>query len=111
MSTKMSARGIVGSLRLVGVTAAIAAGIAGFSTVDTHDATTTDVSAASFKLTDQQGAALSNLFGKLNLPPVTLKAKTCNNMEKANVPDDVLLKLGCIVIPDAGEIIGGSIFS
>jgi hypothetical protein len=38
MSTKMSARGIVGSLRLVGVTAAIAAGVAGFSTVDTASA-------------------------------------------------------------------------
>jgi hypothetical protein len=34
MSTKMSARGIVGSLRLLGVTAAVAAGIAGFATVD-----------------------------------------------------------------------------
>jgi hypothetical protein len=111
MSTKMSARGIVGSLRLVGVTAAIAAGIAGFSTVDTHDATTTDVSAASFKLTDQQGAMLSNLVSKINLPKITLPVKTCKQMDKANVPADVQLKLGCIVVVEGGEIIGGSIFS
>jgi hypothetical protein len=112
MSTKMIARGVVGSLRLVGVTAAVAAGIAGFATVGASPAAAdSNVSAAQFKLTDQQGAALSNLFGKLNLPPVTLKAKTCNNMDKANVPEDVMLKLGCIVIPESGEIIGGSIFS
>jgi hypothetical protein len=109
MSTKMSARGIVGSLRLVGVTAAVAAGIAGFSTVEAQ--ATADVSAAKFQLTDQQGAALSSLVGRLNLPQVNLSAKTCKNMDKANVPDDVLLKLGCIVVPDSGEIIGGSIFS
>ena len=112
MSTKMTARGIVGSLRLVGATAAVAAGIAGFATVSATPAdAATNVSAASFQLTDSQGAALSNLFGKLTLPQIQLPAKTCKNMDKANVPDDVMLKLGCIVIPDAGEIIGGSIFS
>jgi hypothetical protein len=110
MSTKT--RGIVGSLRLVGATAAVAAGIAGFATVSATPATAaTDVSAASFTLTDQQGAALSNLVGKVALPEISLPAKTCKQMDKVNVPDDVLLKLGCIVIPDAGEIIGGSIFS
>jgi hypothetical protein len=34
MSTKVIARRVVGSLRLVGVTAAVAAGIAGFATVE-----------------------------------------------------------------------------
>jgi hypothetical protein len=87
MSTKMSARGIVGSLRLVGVTAAVAAGIAGFATVG---ATPVDASAA-------QGGV------------VPLNA--CQNMERADVPLAVYLKHGCIVIPDEGEIIGGSIFS
>jgi hypothetical protein len=111
MSTKMSARGIVGSLRLVGVTAAVAAGIAGFSTVDAHSAATTEVSAAKFVLTDQQGAMLSKLVSKINLPKVTLPVKTCKQMDKANVPDDVMIKLGCIVVVDGGEIIGGPIFS
>ena len=111
MSTKMSARGIVGSLRLVGVTVAVAAGIAGFSALPAQAATTTDVSAAAkFQLNDQQGAALSQLVSKVTLPKLTLKAKTCKQMDEANVPDDVLLKLGCIVIPDSGEILGGSIF-
>ena len=112
MSTKMIARGIVGSLRLVGVSAAVAVGIAGFATVGAGPAAaSTEVSAAKFQLTDKQGEALSALVSKINLPKISLKAKTCNNMEKANVPDDVLLKLGCIVIPEAGEIIGGPIFS
>ena len=112
MSTKMTARGIVGSLRLVGATAAVAAGIAGFATVSAPPAdAATHVSAASFKLTDAQSAMLSNLVSKVTLPPITLKAKTCKQMDDANVNDDVLLKLGCIVIPDKGEIKGGSIFS
>jgi hypothetical protein len=46
MSTKMSARGIVGSLRLIGVTAAVAAGIAGFATVDAAPAPQLDLAAA-----------------------------------------------------------------
>jgi hypothetical protein len=46
MSTKMSARGVVGSLRLIGVTAAMAAGIAGFATVDAARAPQLDLAAA-----------------------------------------------------------------
>ena len=112
MSTTMSARGIAGSLRLVGATAAVAAGIAGFAAVSAAPAgAATDVGAAQFRLTDAQGAALTQLVGNLNLPHVTLKAKTCTQMDKADVPTAVLLKLGCIVVPDSGEIIGGSIFS
>ena len=84
MSTKMSARGIVGSLRLLGVTAAVAAGIAAVAA--------TPAAAAS---SAQQG----------NVPE-----KACENMERANVPLEVYLKHGCIVIPDEGEITGGSIF-
>jgi len=46
MSTKMIARGIVGSLRLVGATAAVAAGIAGFATVGAASASQLDLAAA-----------------------------------------------------------------
>jgi hypothetical protein len=46
MSTKMIARGIVGSFRLVGVTAAVAAGIAGFATVEAAPASPVDLAAA-----------------------------------------------------------------
>ena len=88
MSTKMIARGIVGSVRLAGVTAAVAAGIAGFATVGA-----TPASAAS-------SAAQGNV-----------PEKACQNMERAGVPLEVYLTHGCIVIPDEGEIIGGSIFS
>ena len=87
MSTKMTARGIAGTLRLVGVTAAVAAGIAGFATVGASPA-----------------AASADKGGDV---PV----KACQNMERANVPLAVYLKHGCIVIPDEGEIIGGPIFS
>ena len=111
MSTKMTARGIVGSLRLVGATAAVAAGIAGFATVSaTPAAAATNVSAASFKLTDAQGAALSNLVSKVTLPTITLPVKACVQMEQANVPTDVRAKLGCVVIPESGEITGSILF-
>ena len=108
MSTKMSARGIVGSLRLVGITAAVAVGIAGFGATPASAAPS--AAASKIVLTDQQGAALSQLLNRFTLPKITLKAKTCKQMDEANVPDDVMIKLGCIVIPEAGEIIGGSIF-
>lgn len=88
MSTKMITRGIVGSLRLVGVTAAVAVGIAGFASVSATP------------------AAADSSAAKGNVP-----MKACQNMERANVPLAVYLKHGCIVIPDEGEIIGGSIFS
>ena len=48
MSTKVIARGVVGSLRLVGVTAAVAAGVAGFATVEAG-AVPTDVAVVSAK--------------------------------------------------------------
>ena len=83
MSTKMSARGIVGSLRLVGVTAAIA----GITVL---------------------GAAPASAAPSADQGDIPLKA--CLNMQDAGVPDDVILKHGCIVIPDEGEITGGSIF-
>jgi hypothetical protein len=108
MSTKMIARGIVGSVRLLGVTAALAVGLATVSATPAQAATTVNV--AQFKLTDQQGAALSNLVSKVTLPKITLPVKACLQMEQANVPTDVRLKLGCIVVPADGEIIGGSIF-
>ena len=88
MSTTMIARNIAGSLRLVGATAAVAAGIAGFATVS--------MAPASATASADQG----------NVP-----ARACVNMERADVPLAVYLKLGCIVIPDEGEITGGSIFS
>jgi hypothetical protein len=83
MSTKMSARGIVGSFRLVAVTAAIA----GFATI---------------------GAAPASAATSADQGNVPLKA--CLNMQRADVSLEVLLKHDCIVIPDEGEITGGSIF-
>lgn len=109
MSTKMSARGIVGSLRLLGVTAAVAVGMVGLSAAPASAATTA-APAAQYRLTDAQGAALSNLVSKMTLPKITLPAKVCLQMEQANVPEDVRMKLGCIVIPVSGEITGGSVF-
>jgi len=86
MSTKMSARGIVGSLRRFGATATVVAGIAGFVALGAAPA-----SAAS-----AQG----------NVPE-----KACENMQRAGVPMDVFVKHGCLVdVPDSGEITDGSIF-
>jgi hypothetical protein len=85
MSTKTTARHLVGSLRLVGATAAVAAGIAGFATVSLAPAASAD---------------------KGGVVPV----KACQNMDRAGVPVEVYLKHGCIVIPESGEITGGSIF-
>jgi hypothetical protein len=109
MSTKMSARGIVGSLRLLGVTAAVAVGMVGLGAAPASAATTA-APVAHFKLTDQQSALLAKVVSRITLPQITLKAKTCKQMDDANVNDDVLIKLGCIVIPVQGEILGGSIF-
>ena len=89
MSTKTTARTIVGSLRLVGATAAVAAGIAGFAAVS------------------MAPASAATSADKGGIVPV----KACLNMQRADVPLDVYLKHGCIVIPDEGEITGGSIFS
>ena len=84
MSTKMSARGIVGSLRLLGVTAAVAVGLA----VSVAPASAADSAA--------QG---------------DVPAKACDNMMRAGVPMDVLVKHDCLVdVPDEGEITDGSIF-
>ena len=88
MSTKMTARGIAGSLRQLGATAAVVAGIAGFVAMGAAPAS----------------AAASAAQGDI---PVN----ACQNMDRAGVPDAVYLKHGCIVIPDEGEITGGSIFS
>lgn len=83
MSTETSARGIAGSLRLAGVTAAVAVGLVGLGAAPASAAT-----AAGGDIPDH----------------------ACMNMDRAGVPMDVYLKHGCIVIPDAGEITGGSIF-
>ena len=84
MSAKLSARGIVGSLRLVAVTAAVVAGLVAVGAAP-----------ASAAPSAEQG----------NVP-----VKACQNMDRAGVPLEVYLKHGCIVIPDSGEITGGSIF-
>lgn len=108
MSTKMSARGIVGSLRLLGVTAAVAVGMVGLSAAPASAATTA-APAAQYRLTDAQGAALSNLVSKMTLPKITLSAKVCTQLAAANVPADVQVKLGCVVLVDGGQMLG-SIF-
>ena len=87
MSTKTTARGIVGSLRRLGATTAVVAGIAGFVALGAAPA-----------------SAASSAQG--NVPE-----KACQNMTVAGVPLDVFVKLGCLVdVPDSGEITGGSIF-
>lgn len=102
MSAK-TVRSIAGSLRLIGVTAAVAAGIAGFAPVETEVATT-DVSVV---------AKHSQLSETFKLPQVRqLKLQVCDRMiENGNVPDEVILKLGCVVIGDSGPIEGAPIFS
>ena len=85
MSTKTTARGIAGSLRALGTTAVVAAGVAGFVAV---------------------GVTPASASAHGNVP-----LKACQNMDRAGVPLDVYLKHGCIYIPNEGEITGGSIFS
>jgi hypothetical protein len=82
----MSTKTITGSLRLAGVTAVLAAGLIAVGVAPASAASSAD---------------------KGGIVPT----KACQNMERAGVPLDVYLKHGCIVIPDEGEIIGGSIFS
>jgi hypothetical protein len=75
MSTTTTPRGIAGSLRRLGATAAIAVGIVGFSAVGVTSASAAPKApapVAQFKLTDQQGAQLSQLVSKLTLPKITL---------------------------------------
>ena len=111
MSTQTTARGIVGSLRLVGITAALAAGIAGFGTVGATPAAAADkVAAPQFQLTDAQQAQVAQGFEKLDLPQMKVPPKACDAMFKARVPASVTVKLGCIVIGDSGPITGGSLF-
>ena len=95
MSTKVIARGIVGSLRLVGVTAAVAAGIAGFATVDTAPAQT-DVAVVVAKHT------------QLSQVPLEVCEKW---IERGKVPAEVILKHGCVVIEGPGPVDGPIIFS
>jgi uncharacterized NAD-dependent epimerase/dehydratase family protein len=94
MSTKVIARGVVGSLRLVGVTAAVAAGIAGFATVEAG-AVTTDVS------------VVAKQDGLSRVPE-----QVCQKwIERGKVPDEVILKHACVVIDGPGPVDGPIIFS
>lgn len=101
MSTQTTARGIVGSLRLVGITAALAAGIAGFGTVAAGPA-------AAAPHVQQAEAALTS--EQVDLQQGKVPAKACDAMSKARVPASVTVKLGCIVIGDSGPITGGPLF-
>ena len=89
MSTKVVVRGIVGSLRLAGVTAAVAAGIAGFATVEAGPAPTDVVVVSATGRLPQQA---------------------CDNA-KDHVPAAARPFLSCRVIDDEGPIDGGPIFS
>jgi len=89
MSTELIARRIVGSLRLVGVTAAVAAGVAGFATVDAG-AIPTDVVVVS---------------AKGHLPQ-----RACDNAQD-HVSSAARPFLSCRVIGDEGPIDGSPIFS
>ncbi len=75
-------------LRLVGVTAVVAAGIAGFARVHTEVATT-DVAVAA-KQTQLPSQACAALL--------------------AHAPAEVVVKHGCIVIGDSGPIEGSPLF-
>ena len=92
MSTKVIARGVVGSLRLVGVTAAVAAGIAGFATVEAG-AVPTDVAVVS---------------AKGHVPELPQQA--CDNAMD-HVSSNARPFLSCRVIDDEGPIDGGLLFS
>ena len=97
MSTQ-TVRSITGSLRLIGVTAAVAAGIAGFAPVPTAAATTdVTVVAKQTQLSDDSSQVPSHVCDKM--------------IENDNVPLEVVVRLGCIVINDSGPIEGAPIFS
>jgi hypothetical protein len=93
MSTKVTARTIVGSLRLVGVTAAVAAGIAGFAGVDTGAATPTDVVVVS---------------ANGHLPQ--LPEQACEHA-RDNASSTARPFLSCLLIEDDSPIDGPIIFS
>lgn len=103
MSTKMSARSIVGSLRLVGVTAAVAAGIAGFAPGGAQPATT-DLAVVANQTDQSQNFKAPQARQQAKLPPQVCAALL------AHAPAEVVLKHGCIVIGDSGPIEGGSLF-
>jgi hypothetical protein len=92
MSTKVTARGVVGSLRLLGVTAAVAAGIAGFAPVQQTEVATTEVTVVAGQ------AQLSQVF---KLPQVRqLQQRVCDTlagMDRAPAQLSVLLR--CVVTP------------
>jgi hypothetical protein len=98
MSTKVNARGVVGTLRLLGVTAAVAAGIAGFAPVQTEVATT-DVAVVA------KQTQLSQVF---KLPQARqLQQRLCDTLVGLDrVPAEVAVKLGCVVTPAPIVIVG-----
>jgi hypothetical protein len=93
MSTT-TVRSIAGSIRLIGVTAAVAAGIAGFATVEPA-AASTDVEVVA-KHSD------------LSEVPLEVCGKW---VERGNVPVEVVLKHRCVVIDGPGPVDGPIIFS
>ena len=107
MSTQTTARGIVGSLRLVGVTAALAAGIAGFGTAAASPAMAAEgAPAAQFQLGDAQQTQVASASGELDLLQMKVPARACDAMAEARVPAAVTVKLGCVYIGDSGPILG-----
>jgi hypothetical protein len=92
MSTKVTARGVVGSLRLLGVTAAVAAGIAGFAPVQQTEVATTDVAVVA------KHTQLSQVF---KLPQVRqLQQQVCTTLARIDrVPAVLNVLLGCTVTP------------
>ena len=106
MSTQTTARGIVVSFRLVGITAALAAGIAGFGTVGAGPAAAAEELAAPHS----QEIQVAQVAEEVDLPTGKVPAKACEAMTKGRVPAAVTVKLGCIVIGDSGPITGGPLF-
>jgi hypothetical protein len=93
MSTK-TVRSIAGSIRLIGVTAAVAAGIAGFATVQPA-AASTDVEVVA----KQSG---------LSQVPLEVCEKW---VERGKVPVEVVMKHHCVIIDGPGPVLGPIIFS
>jgi uncharacterized protein YcfJ len=100
MSTK-TVRSIAGSLRLIGVTAAVAAGIAGFAPVETEVATT-DVAVVAHHTQLSQVFKLPHVRQLPKLPP-----QVCEKLiESDRVPAEVIVKLGCVVTPPPVVVVG-----
>lgn len=120
MSTKTTTRRVARSLRLVGVTAAVTAGIAGFTTVDAQ-AAPAHVAVASFSYqlpqsAQQMSPQAQQVQQRVQDMLQQLRQRACD-LAEAHGNDKLEALLRCplpapVELPDgAAPIPGGSIFS